>query len=225
MVTALAKGLLGVWMAAAIVLAFTTPDATKVGFDGSVVAWSTFRIVFFHVPAAWTCVIAFLVSMVYSVRVLRTGREDLDDRAMASAQIGFLFAALALVSGMIWAKADWGAFWNWDPRQSSVLILLLVYAGYFALRSAVDEPRKRSRLAAVYSIAAFLTVPFLIFVVPRIMFSLHPSPVIPDDQGGGMDNAKRVVLYTGVFGFLGLYVWMQSLRVRIAALARSAEEA
>ena len=225
MVTTLAKALVGVWVAAAIVLAFTTPEATKVGFDGSVESWPTFRIVFFHVPAAWTCVIAFLVSMVYSVRVLRNPVPALDDRAMASAQMGFLFAAVALVSGMIWAKADWGAFWNWDPRQSSVMILLLVYAGYFALRSAVAEPRKRSRLAAVYSIAAFVTVPFLIFVVPRIMFSLHPSPVIPSDQGGGMDATKRIVLYTGVFGFLGLYVWMQSLRVRIAALARTAEEA
>ena len=68
-----------------------------------------------------------------------------DDLAAASAELGFLFCALALISGMIWARVDWGAIWNWDPRQTSVMILLLIYGGYFTLRSAVPDPVRRGR--------------------------------------------------------------------------------
>ena len=77
--------------------------------------------------------------MVASIRVLRTRQLRLDDVAAASSGLGFLFCFLALVSGMIWAHWEWGAFWNWDPRQNTVLILLLIYAGYFTLRSAIPE--------------------------------------------------------------------------------------
>ena len=217
------KILLGLWIMGVIALAFFwAPTMTRPNYStGELEPWATFRIVFFHVPAAWTCVIAFLVSMIAGIRVLRTGSVREDDRAMASAQLGLLFAVLALVSGMIWARHDWGSFWNWDPRQSSVLILVLIYSGYFTLRGAIDDPRRRSRLAAVYSIVSFVAVPFLVFVVPRIMFSLHPSPVIPNDADkGSMDGAMRIVLYSMVFGFIGLFAWLMSLRMRLEVLRR-----
>jgi len=217
------KWLLGVATAAFIVAAFTwAPEMYRPNFaTGGSDPWPTFRIVFFHVPAAWLCVIAFLVSMIWSIKVLRGYAPEKDDKAMASAQLGQVFAILALISGMLWAWRDWGALWNWDPRQSSVLILTLIYAGYFTLRSSIDDPEKRARLAGVYSILAFITVPFLIFVVPRVMHTLHPSPVIPDAQEkGSMNTDMRVVLYSGVFCYLGLFAWVMSIRTRIEAVRR-----
>jgi len=217
------KGLLGAWLAVCIYLAFGwAPEMVRPNFGtGAMEPWPTFRIVFFHVPAAWICVLAFGVSMGASIALLRRHSDRRDDLAMASAQIGLVFAALALVSGMIWARRDWGTFWNWDPRESSVLIILLIYAGYFALRSAVPEPRRRARLAAVYSITAFAPALLLIFVVPRIMTSLHPSPVIPVGENKGSMNAQmRVVLYSMVVGYIGVAWWIIGLRIRIEELAR-----
>lgn len=177
MLKTMGKALLGIGMVGTIILSFTyAPEATRPNYaTGTVEAWPEFRIFFFHVPCAWIAVLAFAVAMVASIRVLRRPRRELDDLAMASSELGFLFCALALASGMIWARVEWGAFWNWDPRQNTVLVLLLIYGGYFTLRASVDDPLRRTRLAAVYSIVAFVTVPFLIFIVPRIMESLHPS--------------------------------------------------
>ncbi len=224
------KWVLGVWMTATIVLSFTyAPEATRPNFgtldpatgQPLMEAWPSFRIFFFHVPAAWVAVLAFFVAMVYSIRVLRQPREKLDDVAVASSELGFLFSLLALVSGMIWARLEWGAFWNWDPRQNTILILLLIYAGYFTLRSAVPDPLKRVRLAAVYSIVAFVTVPFLVFLVPRIMASLHPSPIIKSNQGkGSMDPRMLQVFFMFLVGYTGLYAWILSLKVRTLRLTR-----
>ena len=143
---------------------------------------------------------------------------------MASAQLGFLFAALALISGMIWAQKDWGAYWNWDPRQTSVAVILLIYGAYFALRGSIADPRNRARLSAVYSIVAFVTVPFLIFVIPRIMSTLHPSPVIPSDADKDSMNAMmRVVLYGSVVGYIGIFVWLMQMRESVERTLRGNE--
>ena len=71
-----------------------------------------------------------------------------------------------------------GAFWNWDPRQTTILCLLLIYAAYLALRSVTADPERRARVSAVYALFSFLAVPFLVFVIPRFYFSLHPEPVL-----------------------------------------------
>ena len=69
-------------------------------------------------------------------------------------------------------------YWNWDPRQTSIFILLIIYGAYFLLRSAVEDEERRARMASVYSILAFISVPFLVFIIPRIYMSLHPDPLI-----------------------------------------------
>lgn len=217
---------LGLGMALTIVLSFTyAPEATRPNYaTGEVESWPAFRIFFFHVPAAWIAVLAFAVAMVASIRVLRRpGQRALDDVAMASSELGFLFCSLALLSGMIWARLEWGAFWNWDPRQNTVLVLLLIYGGYFTLRASVEDPLRRNRLAAVYSIVAFVTVPFLVFIVPRIMESLHPSPIIQSGEDSGtMDARMRHVFFLFLAGYTGLFVWMLSLRVRSERILRTA---
>jgi heme exporter protein C len=217
------KLLSAVLMTAAILLAFTyAPTATRPNFaTQSAEPWPEFRIFFFHVPAAWVAVLAFGVAMVAGILHLRSGDVKKDDVALASSELGFLFCFTALVSGMIWARKEWGAFWNWDPRQNSVLILLLIYGAYFTLRSAVSDPGKRRRYAAVYSIFAFVTVPILVFVLPRIMETLHPSPIIQtDEQSGVMDSRMRHVFFLFLIAFTGCYLWMLSLRVRVERLNR-----
>lgn len=182
------------------------------------------RNIFFHVPTAWTTVLAFLVSMYFGFRYLKTRDLEYDLKSVSSAGLGFLFCILATVTGAVWAKFNWGAFWNWDPRQTSIFILLLIYGAYFALRSALDVAEKRASLSAVYAIVAGLTVPFFIFVMPRMMTGLHPgaqgdsSGSGPLFESGMMAGNMRVLFYTSLLGFNLLYVWLFDLRLRIARL-------
>ena len=117
---------------------------------------------------------------------------------------------LATVSGAVFSKLTWGAYWNWDPRQTTIFVLLLIYGAYLTLRGAMPAGRKRAKAAAVYALFSFLTVPFLVFIIPRLYFSLHPSPVI-NGSGLAMDTVMLIVLMaalvdvTGIF--YGLYKW------------------
>lgn len=170
------------------------------------------KIIFFHVPTAWLASIAFLMAMVYGVKYLIKGNLDNDAKSNAALQLGFIFSILATVTGSIWAKFTWGAFWHWDPRETSIFILLLIYGSLFALRSAIENEDKRARLSAVYSIIAFLTVPFFIFIMPRIMTGLHPGSANDDTSGPvvdfKMDANMMLVFYLSLLAFTILYFWM-----------------
>lgn len=177
------------------------------------------KIIFFHVPTAWLSVIAFLMAMVYGVKYLRKKNLDDDARSAAALQLGMVFCVLATVTGSIWAKFNWGSFWNWDPRETSIFVLLLIYGSLFALRSAVENEDKRARLSAVYSIIAFLTVPFFIFIMPRMMSGLHPGSA-NDDNAGPVVNFKmnsnmQLVFYLSLIAFTILYWWMWKIRYKL----------
>lgn len=212
------RGLLFAWIGAALVVSFTVAPLVPVLGD-------TTRVLYFHVPCAWVTVVALGWSMLHSALYL--ARRDLrhDDHAAAAAELGLLFCVGATISGALWAKAMWGAYWNWDPRQTAIFFLMLIYGAYLALRGAIDEPERRARLAAVYSCLAFVTVPFLMFVVPRIMYTLHPDPLI--NPRGKVDMAPLIVVgFTSMLaGFTVLFFWMLSLRVRLARAERRLQAA
>lgn len=178
------------------------------------------KIIFFHVPMSWMTVIAFLVSMWYGIKYLR--RKDMEDdfRSALSAGLGLLFCILATTTGSLWAKFNWGSFWNWDPRQTSIFVLLLVYGAYFALRSAIEVEEKKASLSAVYAIIAAATVPFFVFIMPRIMPGLHPGSADDVNAGpvvssGGMDTSMRIVLYLMLLGYIVLYAWLMRIRMTL----------
>jgi heme exporter protein C len=163
-----------------------------------------------HVPTAWVSVLAFTVSAIFSGLYLWRGRPDYDDYALAAAECGFMFTVLATVTGAIFSQVVWGVYWNWDPRQTSIFVLLLIYAALFALRSAIDDVSRRRQLSAVYSLFAFVTVPFLVFIAPRLSDStLHPNCAFI--QGSKCDG---ITLQVGKLGLLG------DRKVELAGLAQ-----
>lgn len=205
-------------MSAIIVAAFWFPAPQQTIGDAS-------RIFYFHVPMAWICVLAFAMAMVYSIGWLSKRDLSFDERAVEAARLGFVFCLLATITGSIFAKITWGSFWNWDPRETSIFILLLIYGAYFSLRGAVADPDRRANLSAVYAIFAFITVPFLVFAVPRVLPSLHPSDSIVDESLSiVMGPAVRIIFFSSLALFTVLFFWMFNLAVRVARLKRSLEQ-
>jgi heme exporter protein C len=177
------------------------------------------RIIYLHVPMSWIAVLSFLLSMIYSVKYLKK-RDLVDDiKAVSAAEVGFLFTILATITGSLWAKFNWGSFWNWDPRETSIFILMLIYGAYFSLRSAIENHDQKAKLASVYAIIAFVTVPFFIFIMPRIVESLHPADTIVNTQGKiNMNPVMLSIFLFSLFSFTLVFFWVLNVKIRIEKL-------
>lgn len=214
----LLRWLLWIWLSAVIVGAFYYAPLAS-GFLGQ-----SSRILFFHVPMAWVAFLAFVVAGLWSVRYLAFGRDPRHDLAGAAAvELGLLFGVLATATGSIWARVMWGAWWNWDPRQTSIVLAMLFYAAYLALRAAVADGPTRARLSAAYGVLGLAVAPFLFFVLPRLGFTLHPEPVLNAAGKIEMESRMLQVLLASVAGFTALFFWLHSLRRRVAERLQARE--
>ncbi|HYF03251.1 MAG TPA: cytochrome c biogenesis protein CcsA [Patescibacteria group bacterium] len=184
------------------------------------------RNLYFHVPMAWVAVLAYLISMIYGILYLKKGDLVYDIKSSSAAALGTLFTILATLTGAIWAKFNWGSFWNWDPRQTSIFILMLIYGAYFALRSSIEGDERRARLSSVYSILAFVTVPFLIFILPRITEGLHPGAKGDENAGPLVSSSPDAInpLLSMIFSaslaaFTLIYFWLLGIQIRLKKVA------
>ena len=132
------------------------------------------KIFYFHVSAALTVFVAFGVNFVLSIKYLIKRKPTDDLLAVAAAELGLVFCTIALLSGPIWARYAWNTWWNWEPRLTSTLILWLMYVGYFILRSALEEDKRRI-YSAVLGIIAYLDVPIVYYAVDIWQGGLHPD--------------------------------------------------
>ncbi len=205
-------------MPLAIVLAFAwAPAADILG--------ETSRIIYFHVPVAWISVLAFAVAGVCAVLYLRGAHDPLREaRFHNSMLIGSYAALLATVSGSMWARLMWGSYWNWDPRETSIVALLLGCVAYLALRAALETNPSRGRISAAYLVVAMTAMPFFVFVVPRIYPSLHPDPLINPDLKIRLDGEMRAALLCSAVAFTLLYLYIFSIMQRISRITITLEE-
>lgn len=178
------------------------------------------RIVFFHVPMAVASFFAFMAAAVWSILYLVKRSPKHDYAAVAAIEVGTVFCILATVTGAVWSKVQWGKYWNWDPRQTSIALAILFYGAYLSLRGAIEDPEVRARLSAAYSALGLVVAPFLFFIMPRMAsFSLHPTP-----GSAEMDASIGSVVIMGIIGYTALFFWMQNLRARILALSSGEED-
>ena len=209
----LLRWLLWLWIAASIAAAFLYAPLAK-DFMGE-----SSRILFFHVPMAWTAFIAFIAAGVWSLLYLWKRRADDDRASEAAVELGLVFCLLATVTGAMWARIEWGSWWNWDPRQTSITVVLVFYAAYLVLRGAVEDTEARARLAAVYAVLGLVVAPFFIFVLPRMVpFTLHPEPVMNQELEVKMDARIGWVLAVSSLGFNVFFFWLHRLRWRVLRL-------
>lgn len=182
----------------------------------------TARNLYFHVPMWFTMMAGFFLAAWHAIRFLSNSRPIHDIRSEEAAKVGALFGLLGLVTGIVWARFTWyvgtNIWWNFDPKQTMAAGQLLIFGAYFVLRSGIDDPRKRGKISAVYLLFATVTMPFLLYVLPRQFDSLHPgaegNPAFSDITHPIM----RVVFYPAVLGFIGLFWVLYTQRVRAAVL-------
>jgi heme exporter protein C len=189
------------------------------------------RNIYFHVPTAWIAQLAWFVALFYAFVYLKKRRLEDDARATTAAALGALFCILATTTGAVWAKFNWGTFWNWDPRQTSIFIVLVIYGAYFALRSAMEGEDQRARISSIYLILLAVPVVFFLFVLPRMTESLHPGSLQDVQKGDigpvlsaneeSLDPIKQVIFSLGFFSWAMLFFWMLNVgvRARLAELA------
>lgn len=204
-----------VWMTAVIVAGFLIPIPEIPILEQSA------RNLFLHVPMWMTMFAMFLIALVQSIRFLDNGNLDHDVKAEAYTKVGVLFGVCGLLTGSLWARFTWGAWWTFaEPKMNLSALTLLLFVSYFILRSAVEDPRKRGTLAAVYHIFAVTTVPFLLYVIPRQLPSLHPgadgNPAFSEMTAPEL----RFIFYPAVIGFIALGVVMSDLTRRFILLQR-----
>ena len=205
------------WKVLAVVLiGFTLIAGFLVPVPALPILHETIRNLYFHVPMWIGMMSVFIISVIYSLAYLNTGKEEYDLAAVECVNAGLLFYSLGLITGMMWARFTWGEFWSGDPKQNSAAIAFLLYCAYLVLRNSIDEEQKRAKISAIYNIFAFPIMVVLIFILPRMTDSLHPG------NGGNpafgkydLDNHMRTVFYPAMLGWSLMAVWIASIRYRI----------
>ena len=183
----------------------------------------TIRNTYFHVPMWFAMIILFGISAWYSLRYYRKGYMMDDTKSLAFIKVGLVFGLLGMITGMLWAKFTWNAYWSWDVKQNMSAIALLIYAALMVLRSSVEDNMQKARLTAGYNMFAFILLIPLLFIVPRMTDSLHPGNGGNPAMGGeDLDNTMRMVFYPAVIGWILLGIWISQLVYRIDRLKATA---
>ena len=208
-----------VFVAALYIVLFWAPQEAIMG--------DVQRVFYFHVAAGWVGALAFLVTAIVGGIYLARGEQRWDQIAVASVEIGIVFAFINIVTGSIWARPIWNTWWTWDPRLVTATIMLLIYIAYVMLRQGIEDPDRRARFGAVYGIVGFISVP-LTFLSIRIFRTIHPVVVGSSDPTalGAFDmNAEmRVAFFFSLFTFTLIYITLLWYRLRLQRLMEKIEE-
>ena len=178
------------------------------------------KIMYVHVPAAWSAFICFFVVFVASVRYLWRRNERDDLVAAAAAETGAVLTALTLMLGSIWGRPTWGVWWAWDARLTSTAVLLVIYVGYLALRAFADEPEQRARWSAAIGILGALNVP-VVYMSVKWWRTLHQLQSTPST----VDPAYAWGLRLNGLAVLAIAITFIMHRYRVALLERAADRA
>jgi heme exporter protein C len=178
------------------------------------------RIMYVHVPTVWTAYLAFTVTALCSAFYLFRKKHSLgfDRVAGASAEIGVVFMALTLVTGMLWGRLTWGVYWEWDARLTTTALLFVSYIGYLAVRGLGGTHHQRAKRSAVVGLLIVLEIPLVHWSV-KLWRSLHQEASVLDTDGDiDLDGLMLFSLFVGVVAFTLLYVWLVLHRSRTMAM-------
>lgn len=182
------------------------------------------RVFYFHVATAWVGMIGFIVAAVVAVIYLRTQNLKWDFIGLAAVEISLVFFLIAIMLGSIWARPAWGTWWTWEPRLTTAAILEMIYLAYLLLRQGIEDPDRRARFGAVYTLLGGLSVP-LTFLSIRIFRTIHPVVI----GGGGsekmsMTDSMVVTMFFSIAVFSLVFVTLFWHRIRLGQFADHVEQ-
>lgn len=214
------------WKVACIIFllfTFTAGFLIPVPYVGNL--YQSIRNFFFHVPMWFSQFSLFILSLYYSILYLRKGNLKHDIYAAEFAKTGLVFGVLGLATGSIWATFTWGEPWSNDPKQVCAAIAELIYLAYIVLRGSMNDIDKKARVSAVYNIFSFFIYIPLIFIIPRLVQSLHPGGMEGAKGGGNpalggsnLDATMTIVFLPAIFGWILLGYWISTLKIRLQLL-------
>jgi len=220
------KALFALLMGVATIWSFEVPDVAYFQAPGFA------RIFLWHFPCPMLFTFLIIAGAWFSLRgfvnpkgfVPETDarlKAQLDLKSVACMELGYLFALLTMATGIMFSQIQWGAWWSWDPRQTSFLMVLLVYAAYFSIRFGYTDPGKRAAFSSAYALFALGPALFLVFLFPHLpqieQMSLHPSDSILGGKIKG-EYAGCVIMILTLFMIMAVYLYNLRVRAGLAEL-------
>ncbi len=185
------------------------------------------RVFYFHVATAWTGLLGFVAAGVAGILYLTSHEEKWDKTEVAAVEISLVFFFITIVLGSIWARPIWNTWWTWDPRLTTAAITELIYVAYFMLRQGIEDPGRRARFGAVYTIIGSLSAPITFFAI-RLFRTIHPVVIGSGDPGAqgsfAMSSPMLVAFFFALFTFTVIFIDLFWNRIRLGRLANRVEE-
>jgi heme exporter protein C len=213
------KYIVAVWMTGVIISGFLIP------IPEIPILKESARNLFLHVPMWFTMAVCFVAGFYYSIRYLNDPVLKFDRKAETATQVGLLFGICGLLTGSVWARFTWGTWWTFaEPRMNLSALGMMIYVAYFVLRTAFDNPTQRAKIAAVFNVFAATTIPFLLYIIPRQLPSLHPgaegNPAFSEITAPEL----RYIFYPAVVGFIALAIWLNDILNRYKTVKHLSEQ-
>jgi heme exporter protein C len=185
------------------------------------------KIFYFHVANAWVGMLGFIAAAVAGVLYLVKHDQKWDIIELAAVEISLVFFLIAILAGSIWARPTWGAYWTWEPRLTTAAILEMVYVAYLLLRQGIDDPDRRARFSAVYTLVGAISVP-ITFMSIRLFRTIHPVVIgsNPAATTGSFDMTSKmlITMFFALFTFSIIFVDLFWHRIRLGQLALHVEQ-
>ncbi len=185
------------------------------------------RVFYFHIGTAWVGLLGFVIAAVAGIVYLITKDLRWDRFEVAAVEVSTVFFFITIVLGSIWARPAWNTWWTWDPRLTTAAITELIYIAYFMLRQGIEDPEKRARFGAVYTLLGGLSAP-LTFMVIRLFRTIHPVVIgnasAAAEGGFSMTPDMRTAFFFALFAFTVIFIDMIWHRLRLGALEEKVEQ-
>jgi len=186
------------------------------------------KVFYFHVAAGWVGMISFMVAAIAGIIYLVKKDSKWDLVGYSAVEIGIAFTMINVITGAIWARPIWNAWWTWDPRLTTATIMELVYFAYLMLRQGIDDPERRNRFSAVYAIVGFISVPLTFFSIRIFDRTIHPVVIGSNDPSAvGAFDMTSLMLQTLLFSILVFTILFADLmwhRIRLGQYMNRVDE-
>ncbi len=185
------------------------------------------RVFYFHVATAWVGLLGFVAAGVTGIIYLKTQNLKWDLVELAAVEISLVFFFITIVLGSIWARPIWNTWWTWDPRLTSASIVELIYLAYLMLRQGIEDPDRRARFGAVYTLVGAISVP-ITFISIRLFRTIHPVVIgnksAAAEGGFAMTSDMKIAFFFALFAFTVIFIDLFWNRIRLGQLQQKVEQ-